>query len=289
MYVPPMEKGLLFNLDLEERSETTAPVLTDYVRCLPLYFNSYGHFYNHAEYFTSRTSANDLYQVFFTESGEGSFQIGNKTVTAGKNTVALLDCSQAHLYKTKGDHWYVQWLHFGGSSAPMFYELINPNGFMVRDLNPSNSLQHIFDAAKELGKNPDMLNNLKLSTYLFELMSILYSNMISVDQGSEMNERIQESMRYIQANYSLQLTLDDLSRRAYMSKYHYLRVFKHSTSMTPYQYILQLRLSEARRLLISTKDSIESIAQKVGFANGQTLAKRFKQQLGMSPGSFRLS
>lgn len=287
MYVPPMEKGLLFNLDVEERSETTSPVLTDYVRCLPLYFNSYGHFYNRPGYFTSRTSANDLYQVFFTESGEGSFQIGNKNYTAGKNTIVLLDCSETHLYKTKGDHWYVQWLHFGGSSAPMFYDLINPNGFVVRELKPSISLQHIFDAAKELGKNPDMLNNLKLSTYLFELMSILYSNMISVDQGSEMNERIQESMLYIQEHYNAQLTLDDLSQRAYMSKYHYLRVFKHSTSMTPYQYILQLRLSEARRLLISTKDSIDVIAQKVGFANGQTLAKRFKQQLGMTPGSFR--
>ncbi len=92
---------------------------------------------------------------------------------------------------------------------------------------------------------------------------------------------------YIQANLHQNLTLADLSTIAIISPYHFLRLFKQSTGLTPHQYILQSRIEQAQHLLLFSDRTISDIAIGLGFCDQSHLTRCFKRFLGKTPKEFR--
>jgi AraC-like DNA-binding protein len=72
-----------------------------------------------------------------------------------------------------------------------------------------------------------------------------------------------------------------------MSKYHFLRTFRHVIGLTPYQFLLQLRLRRAAVRLASTAEPVAAIAYDVGFGDLSTFNNRFRAVFGESPLAYR--
>jgi AraC-like DNA-binding protein len=78
-----------------------------------------------------------------------------------------------------------------------------------------------------------------------------------------------------------------MARKAGMSPYHFLRVFRHVVGMTPHQYLLRTRLSRAAAALRRSGETISSIALEAGFEDLSTFNRRFRRLMGESPGAYR--
>ena len=72
-----------------------------------------------------------------------------------------------------------------------------------------------------------------------------------------------------------------------MSVSWFIRNFKEYTELTPTQYLLSLRISNAQTLLESTNYNVTEIADIVGYDNPLYFSRIFKKQSGMSPSEFR--
>lgn len=83
------------------------------------------------------------------------------------------------------------------------------------------------------------------------------------------------------------LTLQDMADSAALSVYHFARVFHQETGMPPAMYLANLRLDEAKRLLLSTSLRVMEVCYQVGYNSVGTFTSRFKQEVGMPPGQFR--
>ncbi len=83
------------------------------------------------------------------------------------------------------------------------------------------------------------------------------------------------------------LNLDELARRAGYSKYHFCRRFKAETGRTPWQYVLERRLEQARELLLDGRLSIKEIAARLGFPNADYFARLFARSTGVTPRRYR--
>jgi AraC family transcriptional regulator len=70
-----------------------------------------------------------------------------------------------------------------------------------------------------------------------------------------------------------------------LSEFHFIRLFKQSFSISPYQYIIQCRLAHAQTLL-ANHVSIANTAFDTGFADVFSFSKAFKKAFGMSPSGF---
>jgi AraC-like DNA-binding protein len=103
---------------------------------------------------------------------------------------------------------------------------------------------------------------------------------------SDMAERIR---RYIRDHIENNITLDDLAREAHMSKYHFSRTLKATIGQTPMRLLSQMRVEEARGLLLQTDLTLEAIAQRVGLSDASHLSHLFRNSTGQSPGRFRQS
>ena len=94
-------------------------------------------------------------------------------------------------------------------------------------------------------------------------------------------------LRRIEKEAHLPLNLADLAREASMSRYHFLRTFRHVVGLTPHQFILRTRLHTAAVELRRSVRPILDIALDAGFADLSTFNRRFRATMGVTPGAYR--
>lgn len=92
---------------------------------------------------------------------------------------------------------------------------------------------------------------------------------------------------YIEEHLAEDLSLSELAAVAYLSPYHFARLFKASTGFAPHQYVIGRRIERAKLLLSTTNWSLAVIAHAVGFAHESHLALHFKRLTGLLPSSYR--
>ena len=95
-------------------------------------------------------------------------------------------------------------------------------------------------------------------------------------------------MARIHESKQTRVRLDDLAEVAQMSKYHFLRSFNATIGMTPYQYVVRLRVGRARKM-IEPGSELETVAVEAGFSDQSHLSRQFKSEFGMAPGSYRVA
>lgn len=88
---------------------------------------------------------------------------------------------------------------------------------------------------------------------------------------------------YIHEHLDQDLKLDDIAAIAQISPYHFLRLFKQSTGVTPHQYILHCRINQAKYLLQHSKLTIAEIAVRTGFCDQSHFSRYFKRVVGITP------
>lgn len=98
---------------------------------------------------------------------------------------------------------------------------------------------------------------------------------------------LKEVIDYIGDNLQKDLTLAEMAGVAHMSPYHFSRLFKESTGLTPHRYVIERRVQRAEELLGSNALPIAEIALLCGFANQGHLNRHFKRLLGVSPKALR--
>src|SRR4026209_196846 len=83
------------------------------------------------------------------------------------------------------------------------------------------------------------------------------------------------------------ISLRDMSRVAYLSEFHFNRVFHQITGLPPAKFISAMRLDEAKRLLLPTLRRLTDISFQVGYNSLSTFTRRFTQRVGLGPREFR--
>jgi len=93
-------------------------------------------------------------------------------------------------------------------------------------------------------------------------------------------ERVIQSMR---AHLSEPLSLEEMAEIAYLSPFHFNRVFRSITDIPPGEFLASLRLEAAKRLLLTTTLSVTDVCFELGYTSLGTFTTRFKQLVGFSP------
>ena len=93
--------------------------------------------------------------------------------------------------------------------------------------------------------------------------------------------------RYIDTHYQENITLDQLAELNHISKFHLAHAFTEEYGISPINYLISKRISEAEHLLKTTDFSLSLISNTTGFSSSSYFAQIFRKQKGMSPTEFR--
>jgi AraC family transcriptional regulator len=106
-------------------------------------------------------------------------------------------------------------------------------------------------------------------------------------QCAGMNSAIDRAINCIWDRYGEQLTLSDLASSAILSRFHFSRIFKEATGVSPGRFLSAVRICQAKRLLLTTSLNVTDICFAVGYNSLGSFTNHFTDSVGVSPSRFR--
>ena len=101
------------------------------------------------------------------------------------------------------------------------------------------------------------------------------------------NVYVNLAIEYMQTFYSSNITISDICEAVNLSPFHFIRTFKQKTGISPYKYLLNIRIKKAEELLSSGKHSVAEVAMLCGFINPSHFSSKFKEITGQSPSKYK--
>jgi AraC family transcriptional regulator len=98
---------------------------------------------------------------------------------------------------------------------------------------------------------------------------------------------VAEAIEYMRAHIATPISLEAIGAAVNRSPSHVARQFRTSLGIPPHQYLLVLRIKEAQRMLVTTRDPIAEIALACGFSHQEHLTRMFRRWCGTTPATFR--
>ncbi|WP_459210890.1 AraC family transcriptional regulator [Aquimarina rhabdastrellae] len=185
----------------------------------------------------------------------------------------------------------------------MFYikpELINNIGQEVFDKNKGNpkfsqfAIRDTYVEKHLINLHTVLRNNtfdcIQKQNYLYEVLVYLIKNHTISHQDIIREHKDRKTLNkveeYLHDNYTKKIELKELAEIAELSPYHLNRMFAKANGIPPHQYLINLRLNKARKLLKRMKTSTE-IAYEVGFYDQSHFIRNFKLFLGITPKQYQ--
>nr|NJM02640.1 AraC family transcriptional regulator [Desulfobacula sp.] len=228
------------------------------------------------------------------EKGRLGFDYRGERVTAGAGDINMADPGEVHNgFAVSEEGWQYRMFYLKpGQLDGIFNECRDRSGPMpffkkgrVRDPGFSEKIRILHRDFE----NP-LIPRLEKESRFFTIMAgfTLKHALQRVSPKSPGSEktRVMKIKGYIQEFYDTDISLDDLSRMAGISRYYLLRVFERETGLTPHTYLKLVRVKRARELMDKGISIIEA-AHAVGFYDQSHLNRVFKKIYGITPGQFR--
>ena len=122
---------------------------------------------------------------------------------------------------------------------------------------------------------------------LLVLINRIYASCTAPDRAEATRDpKIGAVLSYINENLGRELSVDELAEQAYLSRYHFMRLFKAQTGSTVHAYVRQKRLLYAARL-IREGESAARAAVESGFSDYSAFHRAFRESFGISPGQLK--
>lgn len=253
----------------------------------PFWVNQCGHTFCGRRYSNTR-GLTTYYTIEYIISGDGYIQ-ENDTISQPKaGDTHIFHSGTNQTYYTNPDNpWEKLWIIFYGPLADSLFEIFNLNEVL---LFPQLDTHDLLEKAISIC-NDDSLETIEImsrcSCIVFEILQNMYfynqKNKIQLQTLS-----IADSLKVIidrMDNYTI--SLDELSKQVYCSKNHAIRVFTEKFGISPYKYISQNRLLNAKHMLERSNINVSIIAKELGFCDSRYFSNWFKKRTNMTPKEWR--
>lgn len=250
--------------------------------------------------------------IFTNVSGQSTVTANAKRVTVKEGFFFITNSRQHYTLEIDTQKPVETFnIHFGDFFAERVWSSLSQNVESLLENRYNTSLQSLEfqNRLVALNENTKSIihqvhthqqpNDLFLEEKLYALLQSLLADELKIKKIQQQLPSLKSSTRteimrrlvlatdYIYTFYDRKLSLEELAQACCLSKFHFLRLFKIAFNKTPYQFINEVRLQQARQLLIKSKLEVKEIARRTGFDSASTFSRMFYNQSGLYPSHFR--
>lgn len=257
---------------------------------LPFRVAACGHFYCLNGYRVQRQGL-PYRLLIMCLSGKGQILYRGQTFVLKQGHAFLLDCNERHFYECVGDMWELKWIRFEEAAGVDYEGLINEGKFHPIALRNFGYVEDRMNLVLELAKQSstqasDMLMAEALCSVLTSLCEEKYVRDTFQLSGAA-STAIADAILLMESHYNEPLSIKEIAKKNHLTTYAFIRAFKRKTGLTPYDYLLKLRITKARMLLEQTDIPVHVISEQIGFHNVNNFIRKFKQLTHSTPLKYR--
>lgn len=238
----------------------------------------------------------DLCELIYISEGEGEFIIDNKFFRACKGDIMVYNRGVIHDERSNPSNplktyfcgignLLINGMEEGFIIPSSIEPVIHTNKYMHK---VENYISEIFEECSSQVLGYEVIcNNLLLSLIILITRIISTQNISTAPLNT--NSLGYQIKEYIDKNYTKDISLNEIASGIYVSQHYLSHVFKQETGYSPINYMINRRIGEAKRLLLTTNMNIFEISTQVGYENPNYFTMLFKKATGLSPTKFRES
>lgn len=187
------------------------------------------------------------------------------------------------------EHWqkFLQEAELGRIEPDAFFRVMEETMTDVREIYGEYMDEELTMACEKLMKPLMFLDIAQYGQTLLDCLMTINDRRNEVGVGSRSMHKMQMAVDFIRQNYNTNLNMAVVSNQLSMNYSLFSYSFKQYTGKTFVNYLKDLRMEEAKRLLVETDDRIAEISYRVGYDNEKHFMKTFKTQCGVSPTEYR--
>lgn len=226
-----------------------------------------------------------LFFIVLEGSGELIYEGISYELTEG--SCVFIDCEKAYSHSTSTNLWSLKWCHFNGPEMKGIYDKYKARGgkpVFLSTLDYSSLLDSLYSTAS----SDSYVRDMKINSILSNLLTLLMEDSWNPGEAlADKQKEIRKVRLYLEENYSSKLSLDDLSTLFYIDKFYLCEQFKEQYGVSVMDYLISVRITEAKKLIRFTDKTLDDIADEVGINGAAYFSRLFKKVEGVSPSEFR--
>ncbi len=230
----------------------------------------------------------DHYLIHCIISGHGVFTCKNKQYHLAAGDGFLVVPSQIISYSAdKVDPWEYCWVAFNGADAK---RLMEQTGLLEREpVFHYGSDSHLQDLIMNInntsGFDPSAEARMESALLLFLAALIDHFGRVPLPHKNGF-EYVQKAIKYIDYNYSGNISINSIAASVGVSRSHLYRLFMQHISMPPNEYLMRYRISKAAALLDTRQLTVGEAAYSTGFSDQLYFSRVFKKYMGIPPSRY---
>ena len=220
--------------------------------------------------------------IEYVEEGAGIIHLDKRCFTAkAGDSYFLMSGMDQHYYSDPKDPWKKYFINLSGR---LFESLVEGYGLYdtahFEGLDLSAELKSIIELIKRDSEDH--------TDALVVIVNRIFLKMReSIAQKRERKGAAEDIKDYIDARVGERIGMSELSSLIKRSESQTIRIFKNAYGITPYAYLIEKKISLAKKLLTGTNLTVKEISEKLAFSDEYYFSNLFKQKVGTSPSSFR--
>ena len=232
-------------------------------------------------------------QFFYNSNGSGKLEMNGKTYELPEGAAFFIPAGKPHCYYPDGEIWDLRWMVPCGSGLFPFYQKFHLEDGGVFMLHEESGLDRILNQMRMFltthPKHGSILAAGEVYPFLMEFVYQTSLYKISESEGIPYEQQILSLKEYIGNHFMYPVSLEDLCKVVPATHQHICRIFKEALGMRPMEYVNQVRIAQAKNLLLYSDFPIKEVGRKCGFPNANYFNKVFKRQEHITPLEYRNS
>lgn len=245
----------------------------------------------------------DCYELYYLYSGERYYFIQDKTYHVTKGSFVLIHPNEIHRTGNLGSFGYDRMLiHFSpelladylavDSSIQPYKQLEEEVHLISLEPQEQNFVETLLHSMELEYEKNHQRENAHIKLALLQLLLFLNNckpnrQDTALAEINNTQKLMFEILGYINNHYFEELTLETVAAKYYLSTCYFSRTFKAATGFHFVEYLNNVRIKEAKELLLNSSLTINEIAAAVGFHSNTHFGRVFKQIAGCSPSAYK--
>ena len=232
------------------------------------------------------------YEIYYLSKGERSFLLSNALYKLNAPIVIVIPPHAMH--KTEGGAFERYNINVAPSYLDPFQtEILQKKSLQIIRPNETekNELNKLFEEFSKLDKRQKHAKYIQktLFSYIVLQLNKLDEPTLppSASEKTIVPALVLKAIDYLNVHYAEKITLNELADSFFVSKGTLIYNFKKYTNCSPIDFLLNVRLTKAKELLLNTKKSVGEISEACGFSSSNYFGLIFKQKEGLSPAHYR--